>query len=281
MDKPIYDYAVEYLEKGLSVIPVEYKGKRPLIKWKEYQKRLPTTEEIREWFYNKELNIGVVTGEVSDNLVVMDFDNVDSYKNFFLDGERRAIEQITMVVKTNRGVHVYLRTNDPIGCYKIEKIGLDIKGEGGYVVAPPSVHPSGVQYSVISSTRDIAVVNDLESRFSLYLNKGKNHVNGEVRTTVGVYPPCIVDMAEDLVKKGELDHVERLTLAAYLLHSIDVEKVMEVFKCSNDFDESKTRYQIEWLKNRDYKPYSCDKLIEFGICKEKCKLYPYMLREVK
>ena len=52
--------------------------KVPIIKWKEYQNRLPAEAEVREWFTTwPHANIGIVTGAIS-NLVVFDLDSEDA-----------------------------------------------------------------------------------------------------------------------------------------------------------------------------------------------------------
>ena len=69
--------ALYYREKlNYSVIPVG-PNKKPLVEWKEYQEILPSPGEIREWWLKyPEANIGVVTGKVS-NIVVVDIDSDD------------------------------------------------------------------------------------------------------------------------------------------------------------------------------------------------------------
>ena len=52
--------------------------KTPIIPWTPYQTRLPTEQEVCEWFdQNPEANIGIVTGRIS-NLVVFDLDSEDA-----------------------------------------------------------------------------------------------------------------------------------------------------------------------------------------------------------
>lgn len=129
---------------GLSVIPVEYGGKRPAIAWKDYQTRRPTDEEVRHWFGNgNDLNIGVVTGVVS-GLVVIDADSTEA-----VEWCEANLPQ-TPTVKTARGRHYYLKFR--AGLKNTVGVGgrkLDIRADGGYVVAPPSVHKTGVIYSWI------------------------------------------------------------------------------------------------------------------------------------
>jgi len=146
-------FAKKYLEQGLSVIPLKYKDKAPLIPWKEYQERKPTIEEIEKWFGdNKPKNIGIVCGKVSGNLVVLDFDNKEELSKFIVELPRGVYEKIekTMRVETGKGYHIYLRLPENMNIRTIPRVkdGVDIKGEGGYVVAPPSIHPSGKTYQL-------------------------------------------------------------------------------------------------------------------------------------
>jgi len=154
----IYEYAKLYLSKNLSIIPLKSKAKEPLIEWKEFQNRKPTEEEIEKWFKNTNNNIAIICGTVSGNLVVIDFDNMEIHDKWygFIDEKYPDVRDIvlrTWVVETGRGIHIYLRIKEDKDTFRnlfrtkpkfVEDI--DVKGEGGYVVAPPSVHPSGKLY---------------------------------------------------------------------------------------------------------------------------------------
>jgi hypothetical protein len=75
--------AVSYLGRGWVPIPLTPHGKEPLISRKEYQKRLPTAEEVRGWWKRwPDANIGNVTGSVS-GLVVIDLDSLEAVRVFF------------------------------------------------------------------------------------------------------------------------------------------------------------------------------------------------------
>lgn len=156
----LYQVAKQYIEIGLSVIPLKPQSKSPITSWKEYQERLTKEEELHDWFYNQPgLNIGIVCGKVSNNLVVLDFDNEEVY----LEWLKKYSDLIkkTWVVKTARGFHVYLRMLELSRTFQFK--GGELKGEGGYVVAPPSIHPSGKKYEFTNFTEKIATINSLES----------------------------------------------------------------------------------------------------------------------
>jgi hypothetical protein len=147
------EYALFYLSYGLSVIPLKPGEKVPIVKWEKYQEEQPSIDEVKKWFKVTNNNIAIICGRVSGNLVVIDFDDAEVYEKFMKeiesDAELKAIIESTWLVKTGKGYHIYLRVDSD----KIIKIGkmakVDIKGEGGYVVAPPSLHPNGKRYEFI------------------------------------------------------------------------------------------------------------------------------------
>lgn len=62
----ILDAALEYVDMGFSVIPVKRRDKRPLIKWQEFQRRLPSREELESWWERwPEANVAIVCGRIS------------------------------------------------------------------------------------------------------------------------------------------------------------------------------------------------------------------------
>jgi P4 family phage/plasmid primase-like protien len=134
-----------YRREGINFIPLQYKDKRPVSAWKEYQTRKITDEEVDIFFNNSEHNLGVVCGAISDNLFVLDFDTEEIFNKYFL------AKKNLVYVKTSRGYHVYFKADKsikPLKCFDAEgREILTLKSEGGYVVAPPSTHPSGAIYA--------------------------------------------------------------------------------------------------------------------------------------
>jgi len=138
--------ALEYLHKyQFSVIPVN-SDKKPLIKWEEYQKRLASEVEVRKWWQTfPNANVGIVTGGVS-KLCVFDTDD-ESADRFF--NELLPDQTACPVVVTPRGgKHYYFRCPDDKISNKamIRSEHLDFRGNGGYVVAAPSVNGNGRAY---------------------------------------------------------------------------------------------------------------------------------------
>jgi archaellum biogenesis ATPase FlaH len=130
----------EEIERDLLI---EY-CKRPLVPWTEYQKKLPTKEEVHHWFVmNPDANLGIVTGKVS-NLVVFDLDS-EQAKEY---AEEEGGFPQTPKAKTGKGSHIYMKyPGFEVKNRVNKKLAIDIRGDGGYVVAPPSLHGSGRRYS--------------------------------------------------------------------------------------------------------------------------------------
>jgi len=139
----IIEWARKYRDKGFSVIPLKSRDKIPVIKWVQYQNQLPTDNELEMWFGNgSKYNIGIVTGKISGIAVV----DLDSQKAIQFAKDNKFPN--TPFVKTGKGYHRYYKYEGEIKNFQCrdDLPNIDLRGEGGYVVAPPSLHPSGQQY---------------------------------------------------------------------------------------------------------------------------------------
>ena len=148
-----------HLKNGISIFPLP-RGKKsnPAFKWKPYTEHLPSEAELKLWFHDHPSNYAVIGGSVSGNLVVLDFDNPQLVRQILGNPvETYIANKTTRIVKTAHGYHFYFRnTNGSIASKNlrtpkdpITSIDIDIKAEGGYVVGPGSLHPSGVEYELV------------------------------------------------------------------------------------------------------------------------------------
>lgn len=135
--------ALQYLELGLHPIPLVERGKRPLGPWSEYQSRPPHRSEVEGWFTkHPDANLGLVMG-CTPGLIAIDCDS--SKGEEFL--ESLIGQPVTPVNLTPKGRHVLFR--HPGGRVLTRSRILpdvDVRGDGGYIAAPPSVHETGVLY---------------------------------------------------------------------------------------------------------------------------------------
>lgn len=132
-------------EHGLALIPLEPRGKRPHFevldavystsKTDRLRNRASSEAEIESWFaVDPSCNVGIVTGQASGGLVVLDVDRPDLELPL----------GCTPTALTTRGRHHYV-VSDSVSATAAEKFG-EIRAGGAYVVAPPSIHPTGTAY---------------------------------------------------------------------------------------------------------------------------------------
>lgn len=146
------NHALRYQKLGFSVIPLKERSKEPLIKWTEYQKRRATDEEIKKWWmFNPSANIGLVTGAISGLAVV----DLDGEKGLSYGSNQKLVSSV--IVKTGNGRQLYYRDTEGTCKNTVKKIadGVDTRGEGGFVVAPPSLHPNGQRYSWLKNVTSV------------------------------------------------------------------------------------------------------------------------------
>lgn len=107
--------------------------------------RRPTTDELHEWFGELDRNIGVVCGQVSGGLVVIDCDDFVTYEALCY---RYPELRFSKTALTGKGVHIYCHASEPVKTapWKANGATHHIKAEGSMVVAPPSLHASGKYY---------------------------------------------------------------------------------------------------------------------------------------
>ena len=66
--------AIEYLNRGWSVVPAGERAKRPIIRWLRFQHQFPTIAQLESWYERwPKANLAVVTGEIS-GIIVVDID---------------------------------------------------------------------------------------------------------------------------------------------------------------------------------------------------------------
>jgi hypothetical protein len=160
-----------YHELGLPVIPIHHPwepipphladtwdrgqtGKRAMVGWKEYQESMPEEGKVKDWFFTGRnlFNIGIPTG-VSSHTVVVDCDSSGATA-----WSSRNLEATPMVCLTSEGLdgfrkshHYYARPERVVrNQVKIHtdagNLAMDIRADGGYVLAPGSRHASGMIY---------------------------------------------------------------------------------------------------------------------------------------
>jgi hypothetical protein len=149
-ENKLLNSALYYQGKGYSVIPCEPKGKKPLVRWEMYQTVRPDEKRIEKWWtQHPNANIGIITGKIS-GILVLDYDGNEG--DATLNSQLPEIEPTAMASTGNGGHYYFQYPEDDDGWPRrfqnfAKKLpGLDFRGDGGYVIAPPSLHPNGTQY---------------------------------------------------------------------------------------------------------------------------------------
>ena len=146
--------ALAYASAGIHVFPLAPRSKTPFIPARNGGHGLhdATTDlaVIRGWWAaNPTANIGLRTGISCD---VIDLDGEEAVDA--LDQARDGREQLRgPVVATGHGFHRYVKATG-LGNRAGILPDVDFRGQGGYVVAPPSVHPNGYRYRWINPLRE-------------------------------------------------------------------------------------------------------------------------------
>jgi hypothetical protein len=140
--------AIAYATRGFAVFPCAPHGKVPATTHHGCRDATKDLARITAWWCdNPNYNVAVATGPVS-KVFVLDVDGIDAEASLRkLEGQHGALPE-TIESITPRGRHIFLRCENGVVRNSAGAIapGLDIRGDGGYVVLPPSIHPSGRPY---------------------------------------------------------------------------------------------------------------------------------------
>lgn len=194
----LLEAALSYARRGFLVVPLHgivdgectcgnrscnSPGKHPLISgWRD---RATTDQEIvRQWWQQQPFaNIGIVCGQAS-GVVVLDFDGEEGNATL-RDLETKFPELVEApAVNTGRGIHLYLAYAPELSHPSVRVLpGLDLRSEGSYVVAPPSLHSRGCRYEWVEE-RDLdsaSLIAPPAELMEFVLRRG-----GELRPPIGI-----------------------------------------------------------------------------------------------
>lgn len=135
------DYALRYVELDWPVLPCYPQAKRPMTA-KGYLDASLDVEQVKAWWTaTPDANVAIA---IPEGVVIVDVDDPEALERLrHSDRELPA----TITSETARGAHYWYRhTTGPDVAAAIQLDGVDLKCRGGYVLVPPSIHPSGEPY---------------------------------------------------------------------------------------------------------------------------------------
>jgi hypothetical protein len=153
---PNGEAALRLAEFGFRVFPLWENSKKPFIdKWNI--KACTDPGIISAWYRIHNLNIGIATG-ANSGCIVFDWDGPAGAGTRNMLAAKHGALPLTPAVRTGKGEHEYFRYpgGEDIRNKQNQPLlpGWDLRGNGGYVVAPPSRHPNGHSYEWIRSPWD-------------------------------------------------------------------------------------------------------------------------------
>jgi hypothetical protein len=140
--------ALKLADRGLRVFPCRPHDKRPATLHGVKDATIDPDAIQRWWRQEPTFNIGVATGAVS-GIMVIDVDDLDAEAELEkLEDENGALPS-TVEGVTARGRHLYFKWPGRDIRNSAGKIapGIDVRANGGYVLGPPSLHPTGKRYA--------------------------------------------------------------------------------------------------------------------------------------
>jgi hypothetical protein len=211
------------------VIPIEPRAKRPIVAWQAFQHRAATSKEIVAWFQRwPHANVAVVTGAVSA-LIVLDIDPQHGGAESLARIERThgRLPETIEAVTGGGGRHLYFAhpggiVRNAVGV----EAGIDVRGDGGCVVAPPSVHPNGKRYAWAHASAPGKIALAKMPPWLLALLREDEWHGGHRREHWR-------DLARAGVRSGERNNTIASFAGHLLWHGVDPEVVLELMLAWN------------------------------------------------
>ena len=168
------DYAKMYRSLGLQVVPAKMPSedkawKRPIIKWREYENELTDTATFDGWYgdhgdFRARSNMGTITGKASANVWILDLDfhskpQAKKWLQAMLDEWNNGIPLASATQRTGGGgIQILFTAPDGwVSPTNKTSMGVDIRGQGGFAMLPPSLHESGKNYEWVKGYEPWAV----------------------------------------------------------------------------------------------------------------------------
>jgi hypothetical protein len=159
MSNEIKNKAKEYLKAQISVIPTKEDKLPALPTWKPYQSQRLKEDEVDAVFSGANVKgVAIICGDISGGLEVIDVDTKHDTTGSLWDELRGLIEdnlpelysKLVIAQTKSGGYHIYYRCTSIAGNLKLStklnrEVLVETRGEGGYVIAPPTPNYAYIQ----------------------------------------------------------------------------------------------------------------------------------------
>jgi putative DNA primase/helicase len=280
-----------YHNNGYSIIPLgrnkgywnnkEDELKKPSLRsWDKYKTERATKEEITRWL--KEglfVNIGFICGNISNDVVVIDIDD-ETIPNDIGLNLQKITETGAWVVETGKGYHIYAKHHgNPGGIKRLLKHKIEYRSNNGYVVAPPSIHPSGKKYKFIGidqpedlpelEKKDVKLIfEDLKKRIG-----EKRNIEEKIHSYKGKFsqaketndpPECVKIALRSKTIHPMRYYIKYGIASSYVMRGIKKEETMKILKdfnknmCEPPEDDSIVEQAVNGAYQEDAHLYGCE-----------------------
>ena len=218
-------WALYYASIGLAVFPLQPRGKVPFLDG-GFKIASKDPDQIETWWTRyPNANIGVATGAASGGLIVIDadvnpdsgYDGTDSLREYAV--EHGPFPDTCRAITGRGGYHDYYRTDETLHNRAGVLDGVDVRADGGYVVAPPSIHPNGNQYAWEIDPEDSEIAEATEEILELCRSRktgtsGHDGAADQTPILPGTRNDTIYRLACSLQAKGLTDEAIRAAVIA-------------------------------------------------------------------
>lgn len=214
---PLAEAAHDYVERGLAIIPLGVGKKEPVTKsglndWTDNPGQIDAWWGQGEYagkHGNPRHNVGMACGQVSGGIIAIDLDchsaeanGVDYLRDW--EVEHGKLPETWTQITGSGGKQLFYRVGQDIRNSANGEIGVDIRGNGGYVVLPPSLHPCGecYEWSISPDDMDVADADDKVYDFIRAVSKTKKREDGWNAERAEVKDKITTNRNEYLFKTG-------------------------------------------------------------------------------
>lgn len=178
-ENKMLEAALSYAAKGWAVFPLKERDKTPATT-NGFQNATTDVKVITRWWTkNPKQNIGIATGDMSDGLVVVDIDvhndgrDALRYIREWSDTNGSLPSTLSQVTGSG-GTHMLYRMPPPckVSSFAGKLTSVDVRANGGYIVAPPSIHPNGGVYTWVDKETEPAPLSSIVVKFIEDLHEG-------------------------------------------------------------------------------------------------------------
>lgn len=217
MSKEIKDKAKEYLKAQLSVIPTKEDKLPALSTWKPYQTDRIKEDEVDKLFSKPEVKgLAIICGAVSGGLEVIDVDTKhdttgtlwNELKVLLEDNLPDIYKSLVIAQTISGGYHIYYRCSSIAGNLKLStklnrEVLIETRGEGGYVIAPPT---PGYKY-IQGEPSNILTITPEEREILFIISKSFNEledIKTNTNTSSNTYNSTENNPFEDYNNRGDI-----------------------------------------------------------------------------